>query len=310
MQLCDVFGVNQMKRKNFIQAVLSLGAMNALKPLETLAETLPENGSLMPVLFVGHGSPTNAIDSNEFTEYWKKLATEIPVPKAVLCISAHWLTRGTSITAMSAPKTIHDFGGFPQEMYQIQYPVPGSPDLANETQKLITHTRVELDHDWGLDHGCWSIVKQMYPNADIPVLQLSIDYHKPGKYHYELGKELAALRKKGVLIMGSGNMIHNLRMISPPPGRPFTMEAMNAEYGFDWALELNETFKKHILAGDHLPLLDYQKLGQGAQLAIPTPDHYYPLLYALGLQNANEEVSIFNDKCIAGSLSMTSVRIG
>lgn len=279
-----------------------------MKPLETLASTLQETGHKMPVLFIGHGNPMNAIEDNEFSNYWKQLAKDIPQPKAVLCISAHWLTRGTHITAMEAPKTIHDFGGFPQSLFDVEYPAPGAPKLAAETKSIITSTDVGLDHDWGLDHGTWSVVKQMYPNAQIPVLQLSIDYHKPAQYHYELGKELASLRKKGVLIIGSGNMVHNLRraQLSAPQ---LDDKGEVAEFGFDWAIEMNENFKKHIVNGNHQALVDYEKMGKAATLAIPTPDHYYPLLYSLALQETNEEASIFNDKCIAGSLSMTSVKI-
>lgn len=186
----------------------------------------------MPVLFVGHGSPMNGIENNVFTDNWEQLAREIPQPTAVLCISVYWLTRGTHVTAMSHPRTIHDFGGFPEELFAVQYPAPGDPDLAAETAKLVQCTAVELDHDWGLDHGCWSIVKRMYPDANIPVLQFSIDYNKPPDYHYALARELAALRKKGVLILGSGNMVHNLRMIDWQH-----MEVPN--YGFDWAQDMS-----------------------------------------------------------------------
>lgn len=212
--------------------------MGSIRSLKTLAKDLPVDGKLMPVLFVGHGSPMNAIEDNEFSQRWRKMAEEVPVPKAVLCISAHWLTQGTFVTAMESPRTIHDFGGFPQELFQAQYPAPGSPELADQASSLVKSTTVGLDHDWGLDHGCWSVVKQMYPHAEIPVLQFSIDYHKPPQYHYYLGKELFELRKKGVLILGSGNMIHNLRMIGAPPGESFSMMQANNEYGYDWALEL------------------------------------------------------------------------
>ena len=257
----------------------------------------------MPVLFMGHGSPMNGIEQNEFTEYWKKLGQEIVKPAAIICISAHWLTKGTKVTAMNFPKTIHDFGGFPQALFDVQYPAPGNFDLATETAELIKSTHVGLDHDWGLDHGTWSVVKQMYPAADIPVLQLSIDYEKPAGYHYALANELSALRKKGVLIIGSGNMVHNLRMIAWD-------KVQEPEYGYDWAIDLNTKFKELILNGNHDPIVHYEKLGVAAQYAIPTPDHYYPLLYSLGLQNKKEQVSIFNDKTVMGSLTMTSVRIG
>ena len=208
---------------------------------------------------------------------------------------------------MNAPKIIHDFGGFPKALFDVQYPSPGSPKLAKETTALVQSVKVELDHDWGLGHGAWSIVKQMYPQTNIPVLQLSIDYNKPAAYHYELAKEMAALRKKGVLILASGNMIHNLRMIHIPNG---SFSDLNTSPGFDWAVELNEVFKKHIADRNHRALMNYEQLGAAAKMAIPTPDHYYPLMYALALQEQKEDTVIFNDKVMAGSMSMTSVRIG
>lgn len=241
-------------------------------------------------------------EDNEFSQYWKKLASEIDKPKAVLCISAHWLTRGTYVTAMDHPQTIHDFGGFPQALFDVQYPAPGDPKLAEETANLITSTKVELDHEWGLDHGTWTVVRHMYPDANIPVLQLSIDYNQPAQYHYDLAKQLAALRKRGVLIMGSGNMVHNLGMVA--------WDKLDQSYGFDWAIEMNELFKKKIEEKDHASLIDYLKLNAAAKLAIPTPDHYYPLIYTLGLQEEKDNVSFFNDKPMAGSLTMTSVKIG
>ncbi len=255
----------------------------------------------MPVLFVGHGSPMNGIEDNEFSQRWTQLAQEIPVPKAVLVISAHWFTRGTKITAMDFPQTIHDFGGFPRELFAVQYPAPGDAALAQETASLIKTAPVELDHDWGLDHGTWTIVRHMYPQANVPVLQLSIDYTKGPQYHYELAKELTALRRKGVLIMGSGNMVHNLRLVS--------WEMINGG-GYDWTHTINEKFKDLILARDHQPLINYPTLGKEALLAIPTVEHYLPLLYTLGLQGQDEAVSFFNDKMVGGSLTMTSVKIG
>jgi 4,5-DOPA dioxygenase extradiol len=277
--------------------------MSDLSSFNSFIQNQPIEKQKMPVLFVGHGSPMNGIENNEFADNWNKLGKEIPQPKAVLCISAHWLTRGTHITAMSQPKTIHDFGGFPEILYQIQYPAPGDPELAGETIKLIHQTQVGANHDWGLDHGCWTVVRRMYPEANIPVLQLSIDYNKPASYHYALAKELLSLRNKGILIIGSGNMVHNLKMIAWDK-----FEVPN--YGFDWAQEINETFKKLILSKDHESLLNYQNMGSAAQLAIPTPDHYFPLIYAIALQNSNDEIEFFNDRCVAGSLTMTSVKIG
>lgn len=280
--------------------------MNSLSAFRRFTDDLQQTDVAMPVLFIGHGSPMNGIEHTEFSNYWAKLAREIPVPKAVLVISAHWLTRGTRITAMDFPQTIHDFGGFPQALFDVQYPAPGDAALAQETKSLIQSTNVELDHDWGLDHGTWTIVRHMFPAANIPVLQLSIDYTQGPEYHYELAKELAALRKKGVLVMGSGNMVHNLRMVHMPNRN---LDDFNQEYGYDWAVEINEAFKKHILNGDHEPLIRYDKLHTAAALAIPSPDHYFPLLYTLGLQNKKDEATIFNDKLLAGSLSMTSVQL-
>jgi 4,5-DOPA dioxygenase extradiol len=256
---------------------------------------------LMPVFFMGHGSPMNGIEVNEYSSKWAAIAKETPTPQAVLVVSAHWFTRGTKITAMDFPPTIHDFGGFPKALFDVQYPVQGHPLLAAETVLLLKSAHVELDHDWGLDHGAWSVVRNMYPNANIPVLQLSIDYTKDAQYHYHLAKELSALRKKGVLILGSGNMVHNLRMVN--------WEMMNGG-GYDWALEMDAKFKALILNKDHQPLIHYERMGQAAMLAIPTPEHYLPLMYALGLQHDHEEAVLFNDKAIGGSLTMTSVQIG
>jgi 4,5-DOPA dioxygenase extradiol len=257
----------------------------------------------MPVLFVGHGSPMNAIEDNEFVTGWHNIGKTIPKPKAILCISAHWETRGTYVTAMEKPKTIHDFGGFPMELYEVNYPAPGSPELAKETKTLIKETEVSLDDKWGLDHGCWSVVKHLYPDADIPVIQLSLDYFQSPQYHYNLSKELSSLRKKGVLIIGSGNMVHNLGMVSweklEEPG-----------YGYDWAIEANEKMKKFILTDDHKSLINYKLQGRAFNLAIPTPDHFLPLLYSLALKEENEIIEIFNDKAVAGSLTMTSIKIG
>lgn len=277
--------------------------MDALQSLYDWSNNLKEEEVQLPVLFIGHGSPMNGIEDNEFSRNWSKMGNEIPKPKAVLVISAHWLTNGTFITAMEHPKTIHDFGGFPEALYNVQYPANGSPGLAKVTADLITSTTVGLDHDWGLDHGTWSVVRHMYPNADIPVLQLSIDYNKPAQYHFDLAKLIVSLRKKGVLIIGSGNMVHNLRMVAWD-------KLDETNYGFDWAIEMNTVFKDKISNGDFKSLIEYEKLGSAAKLAIPTPDHYYPLLYSIALQQSNDEIHFFNDKTVGGSLTMTSVRIG
>ncbi len=293
-----------MKRKNFIYTIAGgILTMGSLTGFKRLTDGFGEQEDKMPVLFIGHGSPMNGIENNEFSLQWEKTAQELPAPTAVLVISAHWLTNGTHITAMDHPKTIHDFGGFPQELFDVQYPAPGNSLLAAETKDLIHSTNVGLNHDWGLDHGAWTVVRRMYPDAKIPVLQLSIDYSKPASYHYALAKELAALRKKGVLIIGSGNMVHNLGMVAwdklDQPG-----------YGYDWAIEMHELFKQKITEGDHQALINYEALSKSAKLAIPTPDHYYPLMYTLGLQEKNEEPVFFNDKLVAGSLNMTSVKFG
>ncbi|WP_242929134.1 4,5-DOPA dioxygenase extradiol [Pontibacter vulgaris] len=277
--------------------------MTTLSAFNRFTDGLGEQEQLMPVLFMGHGSPMNGIEDNEFSQKWKKLATEIPTPKAVLVISAHWLSKGTRITAMDFPETIHDFGGFPQALFDVQYKAPGNPALAKETAGLLKSTAVELDHDWGLDHGAWTIIRHMYPQADIPVLQLSIDYTKGPQYHYDLAKELYCLRKKGVLIMGSGNMVHNLRMVA--------WDKLNEkEYGYDWAVQMNTTFKDLIQNGQHDKLIRYESLGKEAMLAVPTPEHYWPLLYTLSLKGNKDDITFFNDKVVGGSLTMTSVQIG
>ncbi len=254
----------------------------------------------MPVLFMGHGSPMNGIENNEFSANWTNVAKGVQKPAAVLVISAHWFTRGSKITAMDFPPTIHDFGGFPQALFNVQYPAPGNPLLARETAELLTSAHVELDHDWGLDHGAWTVVRHMYPEANIPVLQLSIDFTQGPAYHYNLAKELAALRKKGVLILGSGNIVHNLRMMS--------WEMINGG-GYDWAIEASARFKKAIVERDHQTLINYQNMGSEARLAVPTPEHYLPLIYALALQGEKENTLLFNDKEVGGSLTMTSVLI-
>lgn len=255
----------------------------------------------MPVLFVGHGSPMNAIEENEFVATFRSLGNELPKPESIVCISAHWETRGTHVTAMPNPPTIHDFGGFPPELYEVQYPAPGNPGLARETKESITGTEIGLDQKWGLDHGAWSVIRHLYPDAGIPVIQLSLDYTKPPEYHYELAKQLGWLRRRGVLIIGSGNMVHNLRLVD--------WRRLNDEFAFDWAAEAGEKMKTMILAGDHDRLTKFRSLGRSFELAIPTPEHYLPLLYSLALQEKDDSVTFFNDRPVAGSLSMTSVRI-
>jgi 4,5-DOPA dioxygenase extradiol len=276
--------------------------MNNLLGLEKWANQLP-NTPKMPILFLGHGSPMNAIEDNQFVKGFRNITTKIAAkPSAIICVSAHWNTRGTKITAMENPQTIYDFGGFPEQLYQVKYPAKGNPILAAETQSILAPTPVELDQDWGLDHGSWTVIKHLYPNADVPVLQLSIDYTQNMKYHFDLAKRLSSLREKGVLIVGSGNIIHNLGLVD---FRNFDKD----NYGFDWAIEAREGINKLLLNGDFTPLFEYQKLGKAYQLAIPTPDHFIPLLYVLGLKEENEKIEFFNDKLLAGSLSMTSLFI-
>jgi len=258
----------------------------------------------MPVLFVGHGNPMNAIEDNEFSRGWRQVGQSLPRPKAILCISAHWETWGTLVTAMDKPRTIHDFGGFPRALYEAQYPAPGSAWLAQETRDVIKKTQVGPDYDWGLDHGCWSVLKRMFPDADVPVVQLSLDDTRPAQDHYDLGKELAPLREQGVLIVGSGNMVHNLRRIVLSPDGDF-----NTPFGLDWAIEANDLFKRLIDENRHQSLIDYPSLGQAVALAVPTPEHYLPLLYALALKRDDDAVTYFNDKPLAGSLTMTSLII-
>lgn len=293
-----------MNRKTFLKALavvpLTAAAMK-LNMLNKLTEPLAKTAK-MPVLFLGHGSPMNAIEENEFVTGFRNIAQNIPRPNAILCVSAHWETKGTYVTAMQHPRTIHDFGGFPDELFAVQYPAPGSPALASETKSLITKTEVGLDDKWGLDHGAWSVIKHLYPNADIPVIQMSIDYSKPPHFHYELAQQIKSLREKGVLIIGSGNMVHNLRRVE--------WRRLNETFGYDWALEAGEKMKSYILDGDHNPLINYRAQGTAFNLAIPTPEHYLPLLYSLALKEDSEAVELFNDKAVAGALTMTSVKIG
>ncbi|MBH1960399.1 MAG: 4,5-DOPA dioxygenase extradiol [Flavobacteriia bacterium] len=257
----------------------------------------------MPVLFLGHGSPMNAVEENQFVKGFRNISREIPKPNAILCISAHWFTNGTFVTAMQNPKTIHDFYGFPKELFEVNYPAPGSPELARETAELLLPEIVEEDHSWGLDHGAWSVIKHLYPNAEIPVIQLSIDYTKPPQYHFDLAKKLQKLREKGILIIGSGNIVHNLRMVDWK-----NINTVGA--GWDWAVEAREKTNNWLLDGNFQNLIDYQRQGVALQTAVPSPDHYLPLIYSLGLKEKSENLSLFNDELIGGSLSMTSVRIG
>ena len=294
-----------MERKTFIKmlGISGLAAgVSKLSSLEKWTEDLTPTAQ-MPVLFLGHGSPMNAIEENEFVAGFRKISSEIPQPKAILCISAHWFTRGTMVTAMDMPKTIHDFGGFPDALYEVQYPAPGSPALAKETAEILAPIVVAQDENWGLDHGAWSVIKHLYPKANVPVIQMSIDYTQPASYHFDLAKRLNSLRQKGILIVGSGNIVHNLGLVD-------WKNLNKTDYGFDWAVEARSKINNWMLDGDFQPIIDYTKQGKSIQLAAPSPDHYLPLVYTLGLKTNNDKIALFNDKLLAGSLSMTSVYIG
>jgi 4,5-DOPA dioxygenase extradiol len=273
--------------------------MATLADLRAFSETLPEDGRTMPAMFVGHGSPMNAIEDNSYARRWEEEGKNLPRPLAILCISAHWETRGTFVTAMTKPETIHDFGGFPKALFDMQYPASGNPELAGLVTHTVASTPVVPTNDWGLDHGCWSVLARMYPKADIPVVQLSISRPQSPQWHYDLGRELAPLRKRGILIIGSGNMVHNLRMI----------DWENMQRKFDWAEAINEKFKHAITTRDHKSLVEYSSFGDAARMAIPTNEHYLPLLYTLALQEKHEHTRFFNDETM-NSISMTSVVVG
>ncbi len=254
----------------------------------------------MPVLFVGHGNPMNAITNNEYSKSWAEIGKTLTLPKAILCVSAHWLTNGTAVTMTDYPKTIHDFGGFPDELFKVQYPARGAANYAKMAISTITSTKVHEDFEWGLDHGTWSVLKNMYPLANIPVFQMSIDYGKSMQYHFNLAKELSVLRSKGVLIVASGNVVHNL-------GR---MSWGNDSKKFDWAIEFDNFVKKSIEDNNSTALIEYQKLGEIASLAHPSNDHYIPLIYTLGLRSKTDKFQFFNDSFDLGSISMRSVIFG
>ena len=293
-----------MDRKQFLLSLSAIplaGAAMKLQELSRITDPLRPS-ERMPVLFLGHGSPMNAIEENGFVQGFRKIASEIPRPQAIICVSAHWETRGTLVTAMRHPRTIHDFGGFPQALFDVEYPAPGDPKLAEEVQRTVKGTTIGLDQSWGLDHGAWSVVKNMYPNADVPIIQMSIDRTLTPEQHYALAKQLGALREKGVLIVGSGNMVHNLGMAA--------WDRLNEPFAYDWAQEASEKMTRSIVNGDHKTLVDFHAQGRAFDLAINSGEHFLPLLYALALQTKDEQATLFNDKPLAGSLTMTSVRIG
>jgi 4,5-DOPA dioxygenase extradiol len=260
---------------------------------------MPRKPSKMPAVFFGHGSPMNTLDRNQYTEAWRRIGETIPAPRAILCVSAHWYTEGTAVTAMSRPKTIHDFYGFPPALFEVQYPAPGEPELASRVRELLAPLDVGLDASWGLDHGTWSVLKHAYPKADIPVIQLSIDGTQPPQFHYETGRRLATLRDEGILVAGSGNVVHNLRL----------MRREGAQ-GLDWAVRFNERIREALAARDHRTLIDFAKLGEDARLSVPTPEHYLPLLYVAGLQAEDESMAFPVDGYDLGSISMLTVVAG
>jgi 4,5-DOPA dioxygenase extradiol len=255
----------------------------------------------MPAVFFGHGNPMNALQQNDWTNSWATLGKSIPRPRAIVCVSAHWYLPATLVTAMGQPRTIHDFGGFPRELYQVQYRAPGAPELALRLQELLAPPAVELDHSWGLDHGTWSVLVHVYPEADIPVIQLSIDETQPGAFHFELGQRLTSLRDDDVLIVGSGNVVHNLHTYAWGRHTPEP---------YDWAVRFEEAAKQLMLAGEFAPLIDHESLGRDAVLSIPTPDHYLPLLYVLGTKREDDEISFPVQGVDGGSVSMLTVQIG
>jgi 4,5-DOPA dioxygenase extradiol len=255
----------------------------------------------MPTIFFGHGNPMNALLQNAYTEAWATLGPQLPRPRAILAVSAHWYLPGTAVTAMESPRTIHDFGGFPRELFEVTYPAAGDPELARRVQALLAPLPVALDTRWGLDHGTWSVLCHVFPGADVPVVQLSIDETQPASFHYELARRLAPLRDQGVLVMGSGNIVHNLHAYAW--GR-------RAVAPFDWAVRFEQQARRLLLAGDHAPLVAYESLGPDALLSVPTPEHYLPLVYVIALRRAGEPVGFPVDGVDGGSVSMLSVQIG
>jgi 4,5-DOPA dioxygenase extradiol len=255
----------------------------------------------MPAVFFGHGNPLNALASNAYTESWRRMGQEIPRPKAILSISAHWFVPETAVTIATAPRTIHDFGGFPQELHRIRYPAPGDPDLAHRVRQMLAPLDVRPDAAWGLDHGTWSVLCHVYPEADIPVVQLGMNESMPASFHFELGRKLAPLREEGVLILGSGNLVHNLHTYAWGRHQPDP---------YDWATRFETTARELMMAGDHAPLIDYASLGRDAILSIPTPDHYLPLLYVLGTRRSSDALTFPVEGVDGGSISMLAVQVG
>ncbi|MCA9138739.1 MAG: 4,5-DOPA dioxygenase extradiol [Planctomycetales bacterium] len=273
-----------------------------MNQLEAFAQEFPRSEP-MPALFLGHGNPMNALQENRFVQGFRSMEKTIPKPKAILCISAHWFTRGTKVTAMKTPRTIHDFGGFPKALHEFQYPAPGSPQLAETAARLAPEAPAEVDQSWGLDHGAWTVLTHLYPAADVPVVQMSLDRTKSAEFHFDLGRRLDVLRHHGILVVGSGNIVHNLGLID-------FRNIDRPNHGFDWAFEAQNFVNRQLADGDYAPLIDYSNQGRALKLAVPTPDHYLPLLYVLGLKHTSDQLKLFNNELLGGSLSMTSVRLG
>ncbi len=287
-----------MKRRGFLYASTLSIMGSGLASLKDIMSN-PRDSERMPVLFIGHGNPMNAIEKNKYSLSWEQMGKNLPKPKAIVCVSAHWETRGTKVTATPFPETIHDFGGFPQALFDVQYPASGNPELALEIGRMVHSVGVQQDLQWGLDHGTWSVLKPMYPLADIPVIQLSLDINKTPQQHVELAKELSFLRDKGVLIIGSGNIVHNLGRI----------DWQNPNRGYDWAIEFNDQVKKTILNREFSKLSFYKELSKSAELAVPSTEHYLPLLYATAIATEKDQLEFFNDDPQMGSLTMTSLKI-
>ncbi len=290
-----------MKRDEFIKTALTGIIGTAMMDLNSFASAIDDGKKAphMPALFIGHGSPTNALAQNAFTQSLTKTGNELPLPKAILVVSAHWQTNGTFVADTAKPKTIHDFGGFPRALFEVEYPAPGAPEFAKQTKELIKSVEVKFDHDMGFDHGAWTVLKHMYPKANIPVYQLSLDYTQPAQYHYDLAMQLNALRDKGVLIVGSGNIVHNLGMLN----------WNDPQAKFDWSVEFDTTVKNKLAAKDHQSLIHYEKLGQAARLSIPTNEHYLPMLYIAALQQKSENISYLYEGIEMGSISMRCFKV-
>lgn len=295
-----------MNRKEFLRlsslGLISIPMISKLNALDRISKSFSKTAK-MPVLFLGHGSPMNGIEENEFVAKFRNIGKNLVRPNAIVVISAHWETKGTFVTAMENPRTIHDFGGFPKSLYEVQYPAPGSPELAKEISSIIQPANtVSLDEKWGLDHGAWTVVKHLFPMADVPVIQLSLDYNLTTEQHFRLAAQLSSLRNRGVLFIGSGNIVHNLGKVA--------WNRLDDYYAYDWAIEANDKIKSFVLNENFKQLIDFKNQGAAFQLAIPTPEHYLPLLYTLALKDVKDQTVIFNDKPLGGSLTMTSFKFG